>query len=227
MVDDPAAFAGRLGGGARACSRSTGCCSTRRRVESRRGAIRCRLLVAITRDAAATAEAVLARWRDPWAGILTSAGAAEQSGLSRARRIDAGALLGADRRAAGGHRPAAGAADGDASTSRSRGAPRRGGRGGRCATSSCRSRRCGALRRPRSGRRSRRRTRRRSTAPSRRRWPAVGRVGEPIDVAVATPQGRIRVESLQTVVRHISTEVAEHIGPEIGVTSGFNALDGD
>ena len=56
---------------------------------------------------------------------------------------------------------------------------------------------------------------------------AVGRVGEPIDVAVATPQGRIRVEALQVAVRHVQTEVAEHVGPTIGVTSGFNAMDGD
>ena len=41
------------------------------------GSYRCRLLMAITRDAAATAARMLARWRDPWAGILTSAGAAE------------------------------------------------------------------------------------------------------------------------------------------------------
>ena len=56
---------------------------------------------------------------------------------------------------------------------------------------------------------------------------AVGRVGEPIDVAVATTQGRIRVEALQTAVGHVQTEIAEHIGPVIGVTSGFNAMDGD
>jgi predicted lipoprotein len=56
---------------------------------------------------------------------------------------------------------------------------------------------------------------------------AVGQVGEPIDVAVATPQGRIHVEALQVAVRHVQTEVAEHIGPTIGVTAGFNAMDGD
>ena len=41
------------------------------------GSYRCRLLVAITRDMAATSARMLARWRDPWAGILTSAGAPE------------------------------------------------------------------------------------------------------------------------------------------------------
>ncbi len=35
---------------------------------------RCRLLVAIARDAATTSARVLERWRDPWTGILTSAG---------------------------------------------------------------------------------------------------------------------------------------------------------
>ena len=52
-------------------------------------------------------------------------------------------------------------------------------------------------------------------------------MGEPIDVAVATTQGRVRVEALQSAIRHVQTEVAEHIGPGIGVTSGFNSMDGD
>ena len=36
---------------------------------------------------------------------------------------------------------------------------------------------------------------------------AAGRVGAPIDVAVATPQGRVRVEALQSAVRRVQTEV--------------------
>ena len=39
------------------------------------GGYRCRLLVAITADLAATAAQVLARWRDPFAGYLSDAGA--------------------------------------------------------------------------------------------------------------------------------------------------------
>ena len=57
---------------------------------------------------------------------------------------------------------------------------------------------------------------------------AVGRVrGEPIELAVATPQGRVRVEALQSAIRGVQQEVAEHVGPRIGVTSGFNSMDGD
>jgi predicted lipoprotein len=56
---------------------------------------------------------------------------------------------------------------------------------------------------------------------------AVGRVGEPIDVAVATTQGRVRVEALQGSIRSLAGEVAEHVGPGIGVASGFNSMDGD
>ena len=56
---------------------------------------------------------------------------------------------------------------------------------------------------------------------------AAANVGAPIDVEVATPQGRIHVEALQSALRRVQTEVASHVGPTIGVTSGFNAMDGD
>ena len=56
---------------------------------------------------------------------------------------------------------------------------------------------------------------------------AAGRVTAPIDVEVATPQGRIHVEALQVALRHVQEEVASHVGPTIGVTSGFNSMDGD
>ncbi len=46
-------------------------------------------------------------------------------------------------------------------------------------------------------------------------------------MAVATTQGRVRVEALQTAVKHVQNEVAERIGPAVGVTGGFNASDGD
>ena len=51
--------------------------------------------------------------------------------------------------------------------------------------------------------------------------------GEPIDVAVATTQGRVRVEALQDAVARVQEQIAEHVGPPLGVTSGFNAMDGD
>ena len=56
---------------------------------------------------------------------------------------------------------------------------------------------------------------------------AAGRVDGPIDEEVATTQGRFRVEALQSAVRRVQTEVASHVGPTVGVTSGFNAMDGD
>ena len=56
---------------------------------------------------------------------------------------------------------------------------------------------------------------------------AAGRVAAPIDVEVATQQGRIHVEALQGALRRVQTEVASHVGPTVGVTSGFNAMDGD
>ena len=56
---------------------------------------------------------------------------------------------------------------------------------------------------------------------------AAGRVGGPIDAEVAITQGRFRVEALQSAVRHVQEEVASHVGPTVGVTGGFNAMDGD
>jgi predicted lipoprotein len=56
---------------------------------------------------------------------------------------------------------------------------------------------------------------------------AAGNVAAPIDVEVATPQGRIHVEALQGAIRRVQAEVAGHVGPTLGVTSGFNAMDGD
>jgi predicted lipoprotein len=56
---------------------------------------------------------------------------------------------------------------------------------------------------------------------------AAGRVAGTIDAEVATVQGRIHVEALQGAVKNVQTEVASHIGPAVGVTSGFNAMDGD
>ena len=41
------------------------------------------------------------------------------------------------------------------------------------------------------------------------------------------PQGRIHVEALQVALRHVQEEVASHVGPTLGVASGFNSMDGD
>lgn len=44
---------------------------------------------------------------------------------------------------------------------------------------------------------------------------------------VAEPQGRIRVEALQNTVREVQEAVAEEIGARLGISAGFNSLDGD
>ena len=56
---------------------------------------------------------------------------------------------------------------------------------------------------------------------------AADRVVAPIDVEVGTPQGRIHVEALQVALEHVQEEVAAHVGPPLGVASGFNSMDGD
>ena len=112
-------------------------------------------------------------------------------------------------------------------TSPSPAAPRPGAPAARSPTSSPRPRACAPSSRPSSSPRS---------APTRPRpvldafdaaLAAAGRVAAPIDVEVATPQGRIHVEALQVALRHVQEEVASHVGPTIGVTSGFNSMDGD
>lgn len=53
------------------------------------------------------------------------------------------------------------------------------------------------------------------------------RLDDPDFSGVATPQGRLRVESLQQSVKDIRELVSTRLGPELGVAAGFNALDGD
>ena len=188
----------RLGRGARALRARLPALRPRRARRSRRAAIAAACSSAITADLAGDrGTAMLARWRDPWAGILTSAGApgnplylapeestrALYSALADGLQADIDLRLG---------RPL-GTFD--------RPQPRRAeawrsGRSLRNVVASLAGDASAAPRRLRAG--DRRRTRRaRSTRPSRLRWPPRTRVGEPIDVAVATPQGRVRVEALQ------------------------------
>ena len=170
---------------------------------------------------------MLAGWRTPGRPSLTSAGAAGQPGLPRARRIDPRALRRADRRAA---RPTSTSASAGRWAPSSNPQPRRAEawRSGRSLTDVEQS--LAALRAyvatvfaPAIGPEEAAKV----DATFDAALAAVGRVGEPIDVAVATTQGRVRVEALQTAVRHVQTEIAEHVGPALGVTSGFNASDGD
>jgi uncharacterized protein len=190
------------------------------------GGYSCRLLQAIAGDAARTSGQVLARWRDPWSHILTSAGAADNpvyftseegtkvlySALTNALQADIDLRLG--RPMGTFERPQ----------------PRRAEawRSGRSLENVALS--LAALRAyaatafgPAIGADYAGQVDARFAAA----LAAVDRVGEPVDVAVATTQGRIRVEALQTAVTHVQSEIAERIGPTIGVTAGFNALDGD
>ena len=225
VVDDPAAFAG-LSVAARGFFALDWLMFDPAVGPIEAGSYRCRLLVAITRDAAATAERMLARWRDPWAGILTSAGAAgnpvyfapEESSkalyaaLTEALQADIDLRLG--RPLGTFERPQPRRAE-----------AWRSGRSLRNVNASL-----VALRSYADG----------VFGPALPEGEidsvhrgfdaaltAVSRVGEPIDVAVATTQGRVRVEALQSSVRSLQNQVAEHIGPGIGVTSGFNSMDGD
>ncbi|MBB95328.1 MAG: imelysin peptidase [Rhodobacteraceae bacterium] len=61
-------------------------------------------------------------------------------------------------------------------------------------------------------------------AAARRR---VSELDDPVFAGVADPMSRFRIEALQQEVRDIQTEMATEIGTALGVTAGFNAMDGD
>ena len=50
---------------------------------------------------------------------------------------------------------------------------------------------------------------------------------DPIFAGVSDPARRFRIEALQQDVRDIQTEMATEIGAALGVTAGFNSMDGD
>ena len=52
-------------------------------------------------------------------------------------------------------------------------------------------------------------------------------LNDPAFAGVATPAGRFRIEVLQQAVNGIRTEVTQSLGPALGVSVGFNSLDGD
>jgi predicted lipoprotein len=189
------------------------------------GEYRCRLLAAIARDLAATTARLLARWRDPWGGILTSAGAPDNpvylapeestralySALTDGLQADIDLRLGRPLGTFDKPQPR-------------RAEAWRSGRSLPNVVASLEGMRefvatvfapaVGAEAEP-------------VDAAFEAALAAAGRVAAPIDVEVATPQGRVHVEALQAAVKKVQTEVASHVGPALGVTSGFNALDGD
>jgi predicted lipoprotein len=190
------------------------------------GGYRCRLLTAITGDLATTTATLRARWQDPWGGFLTSAGADDNSvylapdestralysalvdGLQHDIDLRLGRPLGTfDRpqpRRAEAWRSARALPNVVASLE-----------GLQALFETAFAPEIGDA----------------EAEPVRRAFEAAfaaaGRVQGPIDAEVATPQGRIHVEALQGALRKVQTEVASHVGPTIGVTSGFNAMDGD
>ena len=50
---------------------------------------------------------------------------------------------------------------------------------------------------------------------------------DPALAGVATPQGRLRVEALQQSIDDIRDVASARLGPILGISAGFNALDGD
>mgnify|MGYP005999390187 CR=1 FL=1 len=50
---------------------------------------------------------------------------------------------------------------------------------------------------------------------------------DPILAGVVTPSGRLRVEVLQQAIQSVQTVSSEALGPMLGVSAGFNSLDGD
>lgn len=53
------------------------------------------------------------------------------------------------------------------------------------------------------------------------------RIDDPTLAGVANPSGRVRIEALQQRVNEIREAVAKDLGPKLGVSAGFNSLDGD
>ena len=133
VVDDPAAFAG-VSVAARGLFALDWLLFDPGARRSRRGATAAGCSVAITARHGGDGGAAAGAVARSLGGDPDQRGRGGQPGLPRAGRVDAGALLGADRRRC---RPTSTCGWGGRwapSTGRSRGGPRPGGRGGRCAT---------------------------------------------------------------------------------------------
>lgn len=53
------------------------------------------------------------------------------------------------------------------------------------------------------------------------------RIDDPIFLSVSNPEGRLKIEILQQSVDHIRQILYKNVGLKLGISSGFNALDGD
>ncbi len=56
---------------------------------------------------------------------------------------------------------------------------------------------------------------------------AAERLDDPSLAGVTDPVARLRVEGLHQRVRAVQVAVAEGVGAPLGVSAGFNSLDGD
>jgi predicted lipoprotein len=54
-----------------------------------------------------------------------------------------------------------------------------------------------------------------------------GRIDDSALAGVATPQGRFRIEALQTEIDALRLTLGNDLAPALGIAAGFNALDGD
>ncbi len=185
------------------------------------GAPSCDLFTAIARDTAKTAAGLLAGWRDPWSNRLTSAGQpgnasfptpdaatrALYGALTDALRMDADQRLGLPLGTAGTPQPH------DAEAWRS-GRSLANLKGSLTALRAYVAVVFAPALAPDAAARA--------DASFDAALAAAGSVGAPIDVAVATPEGRARVVALQAAVRDVQAEMASDVGPALGI----GALDG-
>ncbi len=190
------------------------------------GSYRCALVAAIAVDMAATAETLLARWRDPYGPLLTTAGAPENplylSPQESTRALYSALTTGLQ-------------ADIDLRIGRPLGTfdrpqPRR--------AEAWRSGR--ALRNVELSLAALEDLFDAAFAPELapqavatvdlafdEAEAAAARIGMDIPEAVAAPQTRLRVENLRTQLEFLREAIAANVGPALGVTAGFNAMDGD
>lgn len=56
---------------------------------------------------------------------------------------------------------------------------------------------------------------------------AVSKLDDPTFAGVSDPVKRLRIEALQQDVNDLRALVSQELGPKLGVTAGFNSLDGD
>lgn len=190
------------------------------------GSYECRLLAAIGADLAATARAVLARWRDPYAAHLRSAGEAgnplylarEESTRALYQALMTGFEVNADLRLG---RPLG-------KFERPRPTRAEAWRSGRSLDNIAISvAALHELARAAFWPEIDQAERAALDAGFARVLEVAGRIEVPLHEAVADPARRIRVEALQSALGELGRDLSEVLRARLGVTAGFNALDGD